>query len=118
MPDTKTPPYAVKLVDASQLNPEQRAAAELRFRMALEFALGGPDMVLPTLKAWQLAQSLNEDRSPKSAGAAELEVIALWENAESDALIAALRPFDRDMGDARFEISAQPDQPKSSLGWP
>ncbi|RYX98118.1 MAG: hypothetical protein EOO28_00870 [Comamonadaceae bacterium] len=136
MPNSPLPPYVVTLVDAPELNADQRAAAELRFRMALEFALGGPEMVLPTLQAWQLAMSLSESQTDadadadadaqkadpaepgddtESGGEAELEVIALWESAESDALIAALRPFDKDMGDARFEIAPRPE---TSLGWP
>ncbi|RZJ18763.1 MAG: hypothetical protein EOO54_15325 [Haliea sp.] len=115
MPKRNLPPYTVTLVNAEELGADQRAAAELRFRMALEFALGGPDMVLPTLKAWQLAVSLNDDLPLQSPQEAEREVIALWESAEADALIAALRPLERDMGDARFEISPRPQADGS---WP
>ncbi|MDO9405783.1 MAG: hypothetical protein Q7T87_17260 [Polaromonas sp.] len=115
MSNTKLPPYIVTLVDASSLTPDQRAAAELRFRMALEFALGGPEMVLPTLQAWQLAVSLNDDLPLQSPHTAEREVIALWESAEADALIAALRPLDQDLGDARFEITPRP---QADLSWP
>lgn len=99
-----SPPYGVRLVQASQLTADQRAACELRFRMSLEFSLGGPDMVLPSLQAWQLAMNLAEGLPLEAAGEAEREVVALWETAEADALIAAFRPLDQDMGDARFEI--------------
>jgi hypothetical protein len=97
--------YQVKLVECPSLSPDERAAAELRFRMSLEFSLGGPDQVLPSLQAYLLVQSLNEDL-PLDAQASEAEeqVIALWENAEEDAILAAFRPLNRDMGDARFEI--------------
>jgi hypothetical protein len=98
------PPYRVRLLDAPQLTQDQQAACELRFRMALEFSLGGPDMVIPSLKAWHLAMDLAEELPLEAPGEAEREVIALWETAESDALIAAFRPLGKDMGEARFEI--------------
>lgn len=97
--------YQINLVACPGLNPDERAAAELRFRMSLEFSLGGPDQVLPSLQAYMLVQSLNEDLPlDGEASEAEEQVIALWENAESDAILAAFRPLGRDMGDARFEI--------------
>jgi len=97
--------YLINLVECTLLSPDERAAAELRFRMSLEFSLGGPDQVLPTLQAYMLVQSLNEDLPlDEQASPAEEQVIALWENAESDAILAAFRPLSRDMGDARFEI--------------
>ena len=52
--------YKVNLVECPTLTPDQRAAAELRFRMALEFAVGGPEYVLPSLQAYMLAQTLSE----------------------------------------------------------
>jgi len=97
--------YQVKLVECPSLSPDERAAAELRFRMSLEFSLGGPDQVLPSLQAYMLVQSLNEDLPlDEQASEAEEQVIALWENAEADAILAAFRPLNRDMGEARFEI--------------
>lgn len=97
--------YLINLVECAHLSPDERAAAELRFRMSLEFSLGGPDQVLPTLQAYMLVQSLNEDLPlDEQASPAEEQVIALWENAEADAILAAFRPLSRDMGDARFEI--------------
>ncbi len=97
--------YRINLVECPMLTPDERAAAELRFRMSLEFSLGGPDQVLPSLQAYMLVQSLNEDLPlDEQASEAEEQVIALWENAEADAILAACRPLSRDMGDARFEI--------------
>jgi len=97
--------YRINLVECPSLSPDERAAAELRFRMSLEFSLGGPDQVLPSLQAYMLVQSLNEDLPlDEQASEAEEQVIALWENAEADAILAAFRPLNRDMGDARFEI--------------
>ncbi|MDI1342168.1 hypothetical protein [Polaromonas sp.] len=97
--------YEVKLVDCPRLSPDERGAAELRFRMSLEFSLGGPDQVLPSLQTYMLVQSINEDLPlDGKASEAEEQVIALWENAEADAILAAFRPLGRDMGEARFEI--------------
>ncbi|MDI1273679.1 hypothetical protein [Polaromonas sp.] len=97
--------YQVNLVECPSLSPDERAAAELRFRMSLEFSLGGPDQVLPSLQTYMLVQSINEDLPlDGKASEAEEQVIALWENAEADAILAAFRPLGRDMGEARFEI--------------
>ncbi len=112
------PSYIVQLIDDSGLSADQRAAAELRFRMALEFALGGPEYVLPSLQAYMLAQALNEpneddeadDSADNSTGADDDEtggtqqMITLWEKAESDAIRAALKPLGKRMDEARFEI--------------
>jgi len=96
--------YIVKMVDANSLGAEQRAAAELRFRMALEFALGGPEYVLPSLQAYMLAQTLSEGLPLEGASQAEEQVIALWQNAETDAILAAMRPLGDNLDNARFEI--------------
>ena len=120
--------YTVQLVDDSGLSADQRAAAELRFRIALEFALGGPAYVLPSLQAYMLAQALNEpsddDMADDPGGAVDnatdevkedeedhdsndggtLQMIRLWEKAESDAVQAALKPLGKLMAEARFEI--------------
>lgn len=96
--------YKVNLVECPTLSPEQRAAAELRFRMALEFALGGPEYVLPSLQAYMLAQTLNEDLPLDGASEAEEQVIALWQHAETDAILAAMRPLGDNLDNARFEI--------------
>lgn len=99
-----TPIYTVKLIDAPGLSATQRSAAELRFRRALEFALGGPDDVLPALQACLLVRTLNEGTPTGSVPEAEQQVIALWEKAEADVIVAAFRPLAREMGNARFEI--------------
>jgi len=96
--------YKVNLVDCPSLTEEQRSAAELRFRMALEFAVGGPEYVLPSLQAYMLAQTLSEGLPLEDASEAEEEVIALWRNAETDAIIAAMRPLGDNLDNARFEI--------------
>ncbi|MGH6637258.1 MAG: hypothetical protein ACREXN_13670 [Polaromonas sp.] len=105
----KAQTYTVKMVGATGLSAAQRSAAELRFRMALEFGVGGPQYVVPTLKACLLARSLLENLPPAEVAetehGAEREVIALWEAAEGKAIVAAFKPFNRDMGEARFEIS-------------
>lgn len=105
----KTPSYTVKMVNATGLSAAERSAAELRFRMALEFGVGGRDDVVPTLQACLLARSLMAHLPAEEAAgddhAAEREVIALWENAEDKAVLTALKPLNRDMGDAQFAIN-------------
>ena len=105
----KTPSYTVKMVNATGLSAAERSAAELRFRMALEFGVGGRDAVVPTLQACLLARSLMAHLPAEEAAgddhAAEREVIALWENAEDKAVLTALKPLNRDMGDAQFAIN-------------
>ena len=108
--------YIVQLVESSDLSADQRAAAELRFRMALEFALGGPKYVLPSLQAYMLAQALNQpseddetddaadNKTDDEADGGMQEMITLWEKAESDAIQAALKPLGKNMAEARFEI--------------
>lgn len=96
--------YKVNLVECPTLSADQRAAAELRFRMALEFALGGPEYVLPSLQAYMLAQALNEDMPLEGASEAEEQVIALWQHAETDAILAGMRPLGDNLDNARFEI--------------
>ena len=96
--------YTVKLVECPSLTNDQRAAAELRFRMALEFTLGGPELVLPSLQAYMLAQTLHEDLPLEDASEAIQQVVALWQHAENDAMVAAMRPLGSNLDDARFEI--------------
>jgi hypothetical protein len=112
--------YVVQLVAGADLSAEQRAAAELRFRTTLEFALGGPECVLPSLQAYMLAQALNEpsqddepdekdkkdeeDEEDKEEDGGMQQMITLWEKAESDAIRAGLKPLGKNMAEARFEI--------------
>lgn len=105
-------PYTVNMVGAAGLGNDARHAAELRFRMALEFGVGGPEYVLPTLQACMLARSLIEglpkkERTDAECGA-ELEVIAMWEKSEDRAIMAALKPLNTsgNMDEVRFIISA------------
>ncbi|MEO7160025.1 MAG: hypothetical protein ABIX00_05895 [Polaromonas sp.] len=101
----KTPNYSVKMVNATGLSAAERSAAELRFRMALESGIGGRDYVVPTLQACMLARSLIGHLPAEEVAQAEREVIALWEKAEDKAIMSALKPLNRDMGEARFEIN-------------
>ena len=104
-----TAPYTVRMVGAPNLSAGECRAAELRFRMALEAGVGGRELVVPTLQACMLVRSLIGHLTPEEQAdtdhAAEREVIALWESAENNAIMTALKPLDRDMGDARFEIN-------------
>lgn len=102
-------PYTVKMVGATGLSADQCRAAELRFRMALEAGVGGAAYVAPALQACLLARMLTAQLTPEEIRQAEhdaeREVIALWEKAEDKAIMTALKPLNRDMGEARFEIS-------------
>lgn len=124
------PSYDVQLVHCPDLAPAQRLAAELRFRAALEFALGGAEQVLLALQAYRLAQALAEDledeieddlkdepalaeKAVAMVGDDEDEadaesLIVLWEKAESDAIAAAVKPLNAEaraqIAEARFEI--------------
>jgi len=103
-----TASYTVSMVDATGLSAAERSAVELRFCMALEASVGGREFVVPTLQACMLARSLIGHLTPEEQADAdhdaEREVIALWESAEDRAIMTALKPLNRDTGDARFEI--------------
>ncbi|MBG6075052.1 hypothetical protein [Polaromonas sp. CG_9.11] len=105
----KPAPYTLRMADATGLSAAERSAAELRFRLALEAGVGGREGVVPTLQACMLARSLTSQLTPGELAHpdhdAEREVIALWEKAEDQAIMTALKPLHRDTGDARFEIS-------------
>lgn len=96
--------YTVNLVECPTLSANERSAAELRFRLALEFALGGPEFVLPSLQAYMLTQTLHESLPLEGASEAEQQIIALWQHAETDAILAAMRPLGDNLDNARFEI--------------
>lgn len=116
------PSYDVQLVQCPGLAPEQRLGAESRFRAALEFALGGSEQMLMALQAYRLAQALREDiendlepaevnsqddNEDKDDADAQ-SLITLWEKAESDAVMAAIKPLNAEarahIALARFEI--------------
>lgn len=105
----KTAPYTLRMVDAAGLSAAECSAAELRFRRALEASVGGHELVVPTLQACMLARSLTRELTPEELAHAdhdaEREVIALWVSAEDQAIMTALKPLNRDPGNARFEIS-------------
>jgi hypothetical protein len=67
--------------------------------------------VVPTLQACMLARALMQSLAPEDATdaecAAEREVIAMWENAEDQAIMTALKPLNTagDMNEVQFEIS-------------
>lgn len=110
------PSYAVQLVQCPGLAPDQRAAIELQFRVALELALGGAEQVLLALQAYRLAQALQDDLEEDIDDELETveneadgqSLIKLWEKAESDAISAAIKPLSADVreqiAEARFEI--------------
>ena len=61
-------PYTVALQDGRVLPVPDRIAAEIRFASALERALGEPQVVAETLRAWQAAsQSRADELDPPTA---------------------------------------------------
>lgn len=103
---TTSSPYRVDLLECPSLDASERAAAELRFRMALEAALGGTDYVLPSLQAYMLALSLEEenDEAAEDGDEAVEQMLALWETAEAQAIVAAMKPLGDDHSTAQFQI--------------
>jgi hypothetical protein len=64
-------PYTVALRDGEALPCAERIAAECRFIIALEAALGAPDAIVATYMAWMKASESQADIEPQTATAAE-----------------------------------------------
>ena len=96
--------YTVKLYAFEDASPQQLAAAEQRFRQALDAALGDASLVAPVHAAYlRMVATYGEQPSPEILSPEELEIFSQWQAAETAALTAALGP-NRYMGDAQFEI--------------
>lgn len=96
--------YNLKLVSAEAVSEYDRAAAEKRYRLALESSLGDASLVAPV---WSVVQRLyaTYGDSPDTAGLtdAEREVLETWQTAEVAARTAAFGP-NRYMEEAYFDI--------------
>ena len=98
--------YTLTLNTFEEVSDQARREAERRYRRALEAALGGASLVLPTHAAWQRIVATHGDSpDPKALTPAEREVLDQWQAAEAAAVTAAFGPH-RYMDDARFEIGA------------
>jgi non-ribosomal peptide synthetase component F len=97
--------YHLKLFEADA-SPGELRAAELRFRQALEDALGSPELVLPVYAAYQrIVGSYGEQPDLDLLTDGERLVLENWHAAETAAVAAAFGP-NRYMGDAMYEIKA------------
>lgn len=96
--------YRVRLCGSDDSSPEQRRAAEQRFRATLDEALGDPALVWPVYQAWQRIAAVHGEQPDLAAMTeAERELAEQWMAAESEALSAALGKH-RYMGDAQMDI--------------
>lgn len=96
--------YTLKLVTADDVSPEDRHAAEQRFRHALNSSLGDEALVLPVYLACQRIRATHgEMPDPDRLSEGEREILHQWLAAESAALTAALGPH-RYLEDASYEL--------------
>ena len=95
--------YTVTLYEAD-VSPAERLQAELRFRQALEQALGDAELVAPVYAAYQrIVATYGEEPAQDSLTDAEQAIYDQWRAAETAAVAAAFGP-NRYMGDAMYEI--------------
>ena len=96
--------YTLKLYAFEDASPQQLAAAEQRFRKALDASLGDASLVAPVHAAYRRMVAIyGEHPAQEVLSPEELEIFSQWQAAEAAALTAALGP-NRYMGDAQFEI--------------
>jgi len=97
--------YQLRLYAFEDASPEQRRAAEQRFRKALDDTLGDASLVAPVYAAYsRLVAIYGESPADDVMSPEEELVFKQWQAAEQAAMTAALGP-DRYMGEAQFEIS-------------
>lgn len=94
-------PYTLRLEDAGALPVDLRIRAEARFCVALEKAAGGPDRVVPLLRAYEKAGEMGS----KPTGAL-LEQATQWGKAWAFAIQAGTKDFGEDQSEAFFDIRA------------
>ena len=97
--------YSLTLFDADDATIEHRAAAEQRFRHALDTTLGDESLVAPVYTAYRrIVATYGESPDPDVLTDAERAIFDQWQEAETAAVAAAFGTH-RYMGDAMFEIS-------------
>jgi hypothetical protein len=97
--------YTLRIFEADEATPEQVRQAELRFRRALEGALGDETLVLPVYAAYQrIVGAYGESPDLEALTDAERMILEQWHTAEAAALAAAFGTH-RYMGDAMYEIT-------------
>ncbi len=93
-------PYTVALRDAEEISTQARITAESRFAASLERALGGPDQVAATFRAW-----LEVEQSEASVLTSELAALACkWPAAARTAEQAGMRDLGHFGGMPHFEV--------------
>ena len=98
--------YLLKIFTADDVTAAEREQAVLRFRAALESALGDAALVLPCYNIYRkLALQYADYPRPWPVSADELLLAEQWEAAELVATQAAFG-VNRYLGDADFEIQA------------
>ncbi len=98
--------YRLKLYAFEDASPQELAAAEQRFRRALDTTLGDASLVAPVYAAYlKIVAVYGEAPSEDALSPEELEIFTQWQAAESAGLTAALGTY-RHMGEAQFEIRA------------
>lgn len=102
-------PYQLILNTYEEVSPAQEAAAQKRYRKALESVLGDAHLVLPVYLAFQkIVLTYGEEPDPDLLSEQEWLLFQSWQEAERAATIAAFGE-NRYMGEARFEIEARDD---------
>ena len=97
--------YSLRIFEADDATPGQVRQAELRFRRALEEALGDEGLVLPVYRAYQaIVATYGESPDLDALTDAERVILEQWHTAEAAALAAAFGTH-RYMGDAMYEIA-------------
>src|SRR5688572_22432674 len=92
-------PYTVCLTEAEGLPSSLRIAAETRFAASLEHALGGPEQVAQSLRAWISANESDASDLDKPT----IEQAMRWPRAASLATQAAFRELG-DLPGAHFDV--------------
>ena len=97
-------PYRLTIHEADA-SPAELHAAELRFRAALDAALGDAVLVAPVHAAYQrIVAAYGDEPDPDALTDGERMVFEQWRAAETAAVAAAFGP-NRYMGDAMYEIA-------------
>ncbi len=96
--------YTLKLYVPDGSSTAERAAAERRFRLALEASLGDAALVVPVHAAVQRLQALHgEQPDPEALTLDERTVLELWQQAEAAALEAVWGPH-RHLDEGGYDI--------------
>jgi len=96
-------PYSLTLYEAD-VSPEERRAAQARFREVLEETLGDAELVAPVYGAYlRIVGTYGEAPAPDTLTDAEQAIFDQWQTAVTAAVAAVFGP-NRYMGDAMYEI--------------